>query len=379
MTEKTKYFSYKTGCPAKGCLLCVKGSKLVLFVTGLCSKNCYYCPLSEEKKNKDVIFANEWRIKNDEDILKEAKLCDAEGAGITGGDPLLKLERTINYIKMLKKEFGKRFHIHLYTMPESIDENNLKKLHEAGLDEIRLHPDLDDDKNWKKISLLKNFDWSTGIEIPSIPGKQKQTEKLIEYVINLKLDFININELEISDLETNSLSDLGFKAKDELSYAVLGSEELALELLKKYGDRISMYFCTSKLKDSVQLAKRIMKRAKNIKKKYDKLTIDGTLIRGSIYLESLKPSFGYYNKIQNISDNEKQNILKELEIIKSKLIRELKIPESSLDIDEVKLRLLTSKKIVEMLSNKLKKLNLVPAIVEEYPTWDQMEITVDFL
>ena len=105
--EKTKFYSYKTGCLEKGCQLCVKGSKLVLFVTGICSRNCYYCPLSEKKKNKDVVYANEWPILKDSDIIKEAELCNAKGAGITGGDPLLVCERTCSVIKKLKKTFRK--------------------------------------------------------------------------------------------------------------------------------------------------------------------------------------------------------------------------------------------------------------------------------
>jgi len=32
-----------------GCKLCRKGSKLVLFVTGVCNNSCFYCPVSREK------------------------------------------------------------------------------------------------------------------------------------------------------------------------------------------------------------------------------------------------------------------------------------------------------------------------------------------
>jgi pyruvate formate-lyase activating enzyme-like uncharacterized protein len=135
--EKTRFYSWKKGGIAKGCQLCVQGRKLVMFVTGLCSRPCFYCPLADTKKDLDVIFANEWKLKSEDDIdpiIKEAKLTGAKGAGITGGDPLVRLERTVKYIKLLKKKFGKKFHIHLYTMPELITENSLMKLHKAGLD-----------------------------------------------------------------------------------------------------------------------------------------------------------------------------------------------------------------------------------------------------
>jgi pyruvate formate-lyase activating enzyme-like uncharacterized protein len=72
--KNTGHFSKCTGEISKGCRLCVKGRKLVVFVTGVCSRNCYYCPLSEEKKNKDVIFANERPVNSKSDIISEHAL-----------------------------------------------------------------------------------------------------------------------------------------------------------------------------------------------------------------------------------------------------------------------------------------------------------------
>ena len=45
-----------------GCVLCFEGAKLVLFITGLCQRSCWFCPLSAQRKDKDVIFANEHKI-----------------------------------------------------------------------------------------------------------------------------------------------------------------------------------------------------------------------------------------------------------------------------------------------------------------------------
>jgi hypothetical protein len=379
--ERTRYYSYKTGDLCKGCQLCVTGSKLVLFVTGICTRNCYYCPLSDEKKNKDLVFANEWMVEKDEDLLTEAELCSSKGAGITGGDPLLRLEKTIHYIKLLKEKFGKEFHIHLYTIPESITQSNLKELYEAGLDEIRFHPDLENNKNWNKISLAFDFKWDIGIEIPVIPGKQKQTEKLIEFILTLKpkINFINLNELEVSDALSNKLVGLGFVPKDEISYGVLGSEELALKLLKKYDKKINIHYCTAKLKDKIQLTERIKKRAKNIKKDYDFLTKEGSLIRGAIYLDFLKPGFDYHENLENLDPKLKNKTIINLKELKEKITKKLKIKSSMINIDELKLRILTSVSIVKKNKKYFKKLNLVPAVVEEYPTYDQMEVTVEFI
>lgn len=351
---KTKYHSYNSGKLAKGCQLCVQGRKSVLFVTGLCARHCYFCPISDKKKNKDVVYINEWPTKKKKDILKEIDLCSSKGVGITGGDPLTKIGRTVKLIKVLKKKFGKKFHIHLYTPLNLVNEKSLKKLYKAGLDEIRFHPNLDNDFNWDMIFLAKKFDWSIGIEIPAIPGKEKETKKLIDF-IKEKIDFLNINELEISDTNSQDLVKMGFKPKDNISYGIKGSEQLALELLKYCKGKIkNVHYCTTKLKDSVQLRKRIMLRAKKVKKDYDIITEDGMLFRGAIFCKELK------------------KIMKEL-------MKEYDIPKELIEFDKKNKRILTASWIVDELKKELKKKGLKIALVEEYPTYDRLEVMVDYL
>ncbi|MBW3011440.1 hypothetical protein KY326_04440, partial [Candidatus Woesearchaeota archaeon] len=297
------------------------------------------------------------------------------GAGFTGGDPLMKLSRTIRYIKALKNKFGKKFHIHLYAPLPLVTDRKLDQLYKAGLDEIRFHPDFTTAQYktfWNKIEHAKRFKWKIGIEIPIIPGYKEKLVELIDYFKD-HVDFFNFNEFEVTGVHAKEIHDMGFSSKDGISYAAKGSENLALELMKKY-PKLKIHYCTAKLKDKVQLANRIKRRAKNAKTKYDKVTTEGMLVRGVIYLENMKPGFGYHVQLRKIRENKKQYnaILKDLAQMQKELKRDFKV-DTLVDID--KLRLIISVADAKKLSKKIQNC----AIVEEYPTKDALEMEIDFL
>jgi pyruvate formate-lyase activating enzyme-like uncharacterized protein len=388
--EKTPYHSYKIGFLPKGCKMCVKGRKLVLFITGICNRKCCYCPISDEKKDKDIIYANEWctdfpggelRPEDLDIIIEEAQLSGAEGAGITGGDPLLVLDRTVSAILRLKKKFGRKFHIHLYTSLENVTKEKLKLLFDAGLDEIRFHPDIENPAVWDRIILAKGFRWDIGVEIPVIPFLEKETFKLLDY-LDGKIDFLNLNELELSDSSANKLHEMGCNPKDEESYAVEGSEEMAIRLMdyvieKEY--RYTIHYCTVRLKDGVQMARRIKHRSKNAATEQDRVTSEGMLIRGVIYLKDLTPGFGYRKKLKEMNKEDREKTIAELEKAKDDLVLKLRIKTSDILTDEYKLRLLTSEELVRKHSKEIKVMDYVVAVVEEYPTKDALELDVEFL
>ncbi len=357
-----------TGCPAEGCKSCVEGAKMVLFITGLCPRRCFYCPVSEQKFGKDDVYADEWKLsKNpqqaEQELLEECRLIEAKGAGITGGDPLATLAKTTHYIQVLKKQFGPAFHIHLYTSMNLVTQKTLEQLHDAGLDEIRFHPDLEDHQLWNRLLLTQHFQGHVGIEIPAIPTLEKETHALLDYVAQncSWIRFVNLNELEFSDTEAThyTLGRKGFVPKDAYSYGVKGSAEMAVRMMlysRKKQFPFSVYFCTSKLKDGVQLRNRLKRRAKNVALPFDEINEDGVLIRGVLTGE-------------NVDINAQREIL----------LQSLGLKEDEMVYDPKKNRLLMDKKLVRKHKQMLKTLGLVPSIVAEYPTWDAMEVEVDFL
>ncbi len=382
MIKRTSFESECVSGISEGCKLCVEGKKLVLFITGLCNRRCFYCSLSKKRWQTDKIWANERLCTSIRDAVSEAQSSSAEGAGITGGDPLLVERRTLRYIDALKKKFGKNFHIHIYLPTDNISIGNIRRLYKAGIDEIRFHPYFSK-KYFKaeieKISLAGLFfmKHQIGCEIPALPHKEKEAIRFIEQVKNI-IGFLNINELELSDTNAGFLLRQGFNINKE-GYTIKGSKNTALRILE-YCDKntnINVHYCSARTKNLYQYKNRLKRRALRIRRPYDKLTSNFTLKRAAFYLSKLKPGFDYKDKLQK-AGKEKSKYIKKLEYLRNFLVRS-GIPKRMLAIDKERFRLLTSRELAYRRSSEAKEKGFVSAYVEELPTDDFTILELDFL
>jgi pyruvate formate-lyase activating enzyme-like uncharacterized protein len=258
---------------ATGCKLCAKGAKLVLLVSGKCDRRCFYCPISEKKKDKDVIYANERPVTEDSEIIEEALRMNALGTGITGGEPLLFLSRTLHFMDVLKNEFGEKHHIHLYTT-KAINAREAELLHSHGLDEIRFH--MVGKGYTESIDLSKRAGMSVGVELPAIAIYEKK----IEEAISSGIDFLNLNELEFSETNRERMNRRGYDTENGIS--ATGSASFARRMVRRYGRKVPINFCSSNFKDGVQLRRRLLRTAENTAEMYERVTEDGTIVRGVI-------------------------------------------------------------------------------------------------
>jgi len=313
---KTKFNSYCINGVAEGCKYCVKGEKLVLFVSGKCSRNCWYCSLSNKRKNKDLVFANEREIKTPEEAIEEVKESRATSAGITGGDPLLFLDRTIKFASALKKKFGKKFHIHIYLPTKLVTKEKLERLKKC-VDEVRFHPEflIRDNtvaEDIKKIELASKIfgKENTGIELPMVPERK---EEILDFLIGTEdyISFVNLNEFELS--ETNFDRITKEYELEEGGYVVKGSIEAGkwiLKELEKKKSKLKAHLCTAELKNNCQFLNRL-KRHEILP--YGKRTEEGMVI----YLIVNKKLIG---KGMFYDEKKKRTILSE--IVARKLLKE---------------------------------------------------------
>jgi len=318
---------------SKGCRICQQGAGLVLFVTGKCERSCFYCPISGERRNQDVVFANEIPANRPEEVLEEARAIGALGTGITGGEPLLRKDLVLEYISILKREFGPDHHIHLYTgtLPSPAV---LRELRDAGLDEIRFHlpPSEWSCPQGLKETLLeaKSLGLEAGVEIPAL----SPAPEIVKAVKGAD-GFLNLNELEFSESNANALRGQGFVSR-ELDFGAAGSEEIAREHFMDEG--LKVHYCPSRFKDAIQLRERLKRRAERMARPFDRPTDDGTLLYGIISGDLA---------------------------IARQALRDLEVPEEMYSQEEGRIEIAAI--ILEDISEDLKSAGLDLCLIERYP------------
>jgi len=253
----------------------------------------------------------------------------------------------LHYLRLLKRKFGKRHHVHMYVGGE-LSPKQLRELKRAGLDEARFH-------TWsvKPVEAALKAGLRAGVEVPAIPNRFEKTKSLLRKLDKIGCAFVNLNELEFSDTNLTAMKARGFRIKSDTSMAVKGSEGLAHKLMRwaARNTHLNIHYCPSSLKDSVQLRNRLRRRAKNVAKPYEEITEDGLLVKGVIYGLSLS----------------------KLAATRRLLISKYRAPPKLIAIDKEKKRIELPCQVAEKLA-KLEP-DMKFALVEEYPTHDRLETT----
>jgi pyruvate formate-lyase activating enzyme-like uncharacterized protein len=348
----------------------MQGSKLVLFITGKCHWKCDYCPLSENRRESISMFANERRCTTFDEVIEEARAMRATGAGITGGDPMMDFEHTVEGIRRLREEFGPTFHMHMYTSI-AFPPNRAEKLATAGLDEIRFHLlDFELEPYLESMKAATDSGMLTGVELPCPPDMPDHMQALLESLRDAPISFLNLNELEITVGNHGEMELRGFNLSDEITAGAAGSAELAIllrdrvraaesgqadpedgEIRAPYGFHLK--YCTAVYKDAGQLRRRFLRRGEATISPHETLTTDGTLLFGAVYVAS-EAAPDAVAEIAAVCD----------------------LPQTFLHWDEVNGRI----EIPLVLAEDIADVIEAPvALVEVHPTYDRMEMTVVWL
>jgi uncharacterized protein len=328
---------------------------MVLFVTGLCRFRCFYCPVSSRRNQKDVVYANERLVQTDQDVLDEARAIGAGGTGITGGDPLGVIDRTEHFVRLLKGEFGAEHNIHLYTHEPNPEK--LQRLARAGLDEFRLHiphylwgPLRAEGGAYREVlEAAPSWGIRRGVEIPVLPEKEAELQRLLVALDEIGVDFVNLNELEFSETNEDHLHERRYELDPRNGWGVRGSRAVAERIVRESRLKVPVHYCSSRFKDGVQLKQRLLRRAARTAPTFARVTDEGTVILGIVEVPGARPLAAYATRLSTMA----------------------RIAPSDYRIDFERRRVELSAERLRAVARRLRE----PAFeVEVYPTADALEV-----
>ena len=260
-----------------GCLACLEGKWSCLFITGNCNCRCFYCPTAQDVGGDPG--TNNLDFPKVDDYVDYLACFGFSGASISGGEPLLVLEKSLKYLRAIRRRLGDSVHLWLYTNATLLTTDIAKRLRDAGLDEIRVDIGatgyaLD------QVKLAVGIIPHITVEIPAIPEEAERLQQKLVEMADCGVNYLNLHQLRLTNHNYLHLAGRGYTFLHGASVTVLESELTALELLRSSLDQklaLGVNYCSFVYKNRYQGAAGRRRAGAQIVKKYEEITSAGYL------------------------------------------------------------------------------------------------------
>jgi len=260
-----------------GCRLCGEGNWSCLFINGLCNGRCFYCPTPQASIDQPT--TNGLRFPQSADYVDYVEKFAFRGVSISGGEPLLTLEKTLKFITAVKKRRGEAVHLWLYTNGTLVTRDILLQLRDAGLDEIRF--DIGATRyHLKKAALAVGVIPHVTVEIPAVPEDLPLLKVKAAEMAERGIHYLNLHQLRLTPHNYVALAGRGYTFVHGEKVTVLESELAALELLRHTLDHniaLPVNYCSFVYKNRFQRLAARRRYASIVRKPTEDLTENGYL------------------------------------------------------------------------------------------------------
>ena len=229
---------------SEGCKLCGQGKWSCLFITGKCNAGCFYCPspqlVDEPPTSQNLMF------ETADAYAEYINYFKFKGVSFSGGEPLLFFDRTLNYLKKVRKNCGPGIYTWMYTNGILAEEEKFRKLAAAGLNEIRFDIGATGyslDKVRKAKGIIPNIT----VEIPAVPEEKERIKQLLIEMIRAGISNLNLHQLRFTKHNGKNLQKKGYTLMPAEQPIVLESELAALEIINyahKHNLDIGINYCS---------------------------------------------------------------------------------------------------------------------------------------
>jgi len=258
-----------------GCRLCAEGSWSCLFVNGRCNCDCFYCPASQD--DIGLPTTNTVDFRTPADYVAYLERFGFRGASMSGGEPLLTPNRSLAFIEAIKKRFGADMHVWLYTNGTLATPELMKRLRDAGLDEIRFDIGATGYR-LDKLRLAVGHIPTVTVEIPAIAEEKALMQAKMVEMAEAGVNYLNLHQLRLTPYNFERLAPRGYTYLHGDKVTVLDSELTALELILHGRDRgipLPVNYCSFVYKNRYQNRASRVRNAPFLTKGYEQLTGNG--------------------------------------------------------------------------------------------------------
>ena len=250
------YFVGKEEKFAKGCRSCLLGTGLsAIRKTNKCNIQCPFCYNYGELDCQPPIGEGMWEIGGTKFYERDLDLLLSMGNTPTGVsyvylEPFMEIEKYYSIIRRFRQA---GVHQHMYTNGTLANEENLRALGEAGLNELRFNLGATNcaDKVIANIAIAKKYIPRVGIETPMTPDFFEKFMQKKEQILATGLDFINCAELHLNENNIDNYYGESMYISRQGYISPIWSRDLTLKFMKiasEEGWDIAVHDCSNRTK-----------------------------------------------------------------------------------------------------------------------------------
>lgn len=238
-----------------GCRGCLGGKGTNAYVTGACTRECFFC-FNQKPRNDDLVVHG-IRLAEPEEAPEIVQRYGLRSVGVSGGEPTVRPDRLLRLVRALRT-LPFRVRIDLYTNGDRLTDELLAQLKEAGLDALRFNVVAREFDTEPLERAMRFFD-EVAVEVPVVPDRMRELQAMVLRLDDLGVPYLNIHELFACRENWAHVAYEGFEssgaAGDSLMWEpVAGADEAALTLLLfalKNTTRLSTYYCSCKTQEDI--------------------------------------------------------------------------------------------------------------------------------
>lgn len=264
-----------------GCRSCIEGKWSCLYINGLCTRDCSFCPQDKISGKERLPVADDITFSSSDEYISYLRKFDFEGIGFSGGEPFLVFDLLLEHIRKIRKNFGSRHHIWVYTNGDLVTAHRLELLKKAGLDEIRFDISARG-YDLAPVELAAKHIGTVTIEVPALADGVMFIKKNLKRFEEIGVKYLNLHQIIINKSNHARMVGEGKTDSEAIKSVTLGSEQAAFEIMDhaiRIKSNLGINYCSSRFKDQFQAQATRRRYAPFVRKGLDKITPTGFIRR----------------------------------------------------------------------------------------------------